>query len=100
VRSLNQNPNPRSPFTVRDDDDGRNSEISDADMLKYTGKTKDELKDWAKDRQGGSQFAGKINMNHSTRLGVSKQHMVRVVKVPTLTQDSNFHRNTKRAKRN
>ncbi|KAH8885458.1 hypothetical protein GQ53DRAFT_828862 [Thozetella sp. PMI_491] len=43
---------------------GRNKTISDEDMLKYTGKTKDELEVWAKDRPdvGGNQLSGKIGM--------------------------------------
>lgn len=37
--------------------------ISDDDVKKYTGMTKDELKDWAEDRDGvaGNQAAGKLN---------------------------------------
>lgn len=37
--------------------------ISDKDMEKYTGMTRDELQDWAKDRDGvaGNQAAGKLD---------------------------------------
>lgn len=37
--------------------------ISDKDLEKYTGMNKEELQDWAKDREGvaGNQAAGKIN---------------------------------------
>jgi len=50
---------------------GRNVQISDADLLKYTGKTKDELQAWAKDRPGvaGNQPAGKLAMGPATGLG-------------------------------
>ena len=50
---------------------GRNVQISEADLLKYTGKTKDELQAWAKDRPGvaGNQPAGKLAMGSSTGLG-------------------------------
>jgi hypothetical protein len=50
---------------------GRNVQISDADLLKYTGKTKDELQTWAKDRPGvaGNQAAGTLVMGSTTGLG-------------------------------
>lgn len=37
--------------------------IPDKDLEKYTGMTKDELQDWAKDKDGvaGNQAAGKLN---------------------------------------
>lgn len=40
-----------------------NKPISDKDMEKYTGMTRDELQDWAKDRDGvaGNQAAGKLD---------------------------------------
>ena len=42
----------------------KRGKISDEDMLKYTGKTKDQLKAWAKDEPGvgGNQAAGKLAM--------------------------------------
>src|SRR5690554_1053124 len=42
----------------------KRGKISDEDMLKYTGKTKDELQAWAKDEPGvgGNQAAGKLTM--------------------------------------
>ncbi|KAH6838386.1 hypothetical protein B0I37DRAFT_387644 [Chaetomium sp. MPI-CAGE-AT-0009] len=50
---------------------GRNVQISDADLLKYTGKTKDELQKWAKDRPGvaGNQAAGKLAMGPAVGVG-------------------------------
>ncbi|KAK3296592.1 uncharacterized protein B0H64DRAFT_472818 [Chaetomium fimeti] len=50
---------------------GRNVQIPDADLLKYTGKTKDELQTWAKDRPGvaGNQAAGKLAMGPAAGLG-------------------------------
>ncbi|KAH6641932.1 hypothetical protein F5144DRAFT_481825 [Chaetomium tenue] len=50
---------------------GRNVQISEADLLKYTGKTNDELQAWAKDRPGvaGNQPAGKLAMGSTTGLG-------------------------------
>ncbi|KAF9870655.1 hypothetical protein CkaCkLH20_11961 [Colletotrichum karsti] len=46
----------------------KSSEISEEDMLKYTGKTKAELTAWAKDRPGvgGNQPAGKVDAGNST----------------------------------
>ncbi len=48
----------------RDAKASRSDTISDEEMLKYTGKTKDQLDVWAKDRPdvGGNQLAGKIGM--------------------------------------
>jgi hypothetical protein len=53
---------------------GRNVQISDADLLKYTGKSRAELKDWAKDRPGvaGNQLAGKLAMGPASGLGGSQ----------------------------
>ncbi|KAG7286410.1 hypothetical protein NEMBOFW57_008720 [Staphylotrichum longicolle] len=50
---------------------GRNVQISEEDMLKYTGKTKAELQDWAKDRPGvaGNQAAGTLAMGPASGLG-------------------------------
>jgi hypothetical protein len=50
---------------------GRNVQISDADLAKYTGKTRAELKEWAKDRPGvgGNQPAGKLAMGPAVGLG-------------------------------
>ena len=49
---------------------GRNLQISDEDMVKYTGKTKAELQAWSKDRPGvaGNQSAGKIALGPATGL--------------------------------
>jgi len=49
----------------------RNVQISEADLLKYTGKTKAELQDWAKDRPGvgGNQAAGTLAMGPASGLG-------------------------------
>jgi hypothetical protein len=50
---------------------GRNVQISDADLVKYTGKSRDELNAWAKDRPGvgGNQPAGKLAMGPTTGFG-------------------------------
>ncbi|KAK4151858.1 hypothetical protein C8A00DRAFT_16771 [Chaetomidium leptoderma] len=50
---------------------GRNVQISDADLLKYTGKTKEELNEWSKDRPGvgKNQPAGKLAMGPAVGLG-------------------------------
>ncbi len=49
---------------------GRNIQISDEDMVKYTGKTKAELQVWSKDRPGvaGNQPAGKLAIGPATGL--------------------------------
>ena len=45
--------------------------IPDEDLLKYTGKTKDEINNWAKDRPGvaGNQNPGSITAGHPTGFG-------------------------------
>ncbi|KAK3346596.1 hypothetical protein B0T25DRAFT_281867 [Lasiosphaeria hispida] len=50
---------------------GRNKTISEADLLQYTGKTKAELDEWAKDRPGvgGNRAAGTLAMGTTTGLG-------------------------------
>lgn len=50
---------------------GRNNQISDEDMKKYTGKTRDELNEWAKTAPdvAGNQMAGKIDNGPATGLG-------------------------------
>jgi hypothetical protein len=50
---------------------GRNAQISDADLKKFTGKTRDELNAWAKDRPGvaGNQAAGTLAMGPASGLG-------------------------------
>ncbi|EON95817.1 hypothetical protein UCRPA7_8690 [Phaeoacremonium minimum UCRPA7] len=50
---------------------GRNNEISDEDMKKYTGKTRDELNTWAKTAPdvAGNQVAGKIDTGPASGLG-------------------------------
>lgn len=47
---------------------GRNVQISEEDMVKYTGMTKAEMQEWAKDRPGvaGNQPAGKLAMGSAT----------------------------------
>lgn len=54
----------------QDSKTGRNNQISDADLLKYTGKTKAELNEWAKDQPNvaANQLAGKVGMG-STPVG-------------------------------
>lgn len=44
---------------------------SDEDILKYTGKSRDELNTWAADRPNvaGNQVAGKIDMGAASGLG-------------------------------
>ncbi|KAL1863883.1 hypothetical protein Daus18300_008032 [Diaporthe australafricana] len=51
---------------------GRNRPpISDADLQKHTGMTRDELGDWARDRPhvAGNQRAGAINVGPASGLG-------------------------------
>ncbi|KAF4839666.1 hypothetical protein CGCSCA4_v011092 [Colletotrichum siamense] len=45
----------------------RAGEISEEDMLKYTGKSKEELKEWAKDRPdvGKNQAAGRVDRGNN-----------------------------------
>ncbi|KAK0627964.1 hypothetical protein B0T14DRAFT_513600 [Immersiella caudata] len=51
--------------------DSKRGEISPEDVLKYTGKTKEEIKEWAKNEPGvaGNQAAGKLAMGNMTGLG-------------------------------
>ncbi len=51
---------------------GRNLQISDEDVVKYTGKTKSELQAWSKDRPGvaGNQPAGKLALGPATGLSM------------------------------
>jgi hypothetical protein len=46
-------------------------QISDADLLKYTGKNRAELNDWAKNQPGvaGNQAAGKLAMGPASGVG-------------------------------
>jgi hypothetical protein len=51
---------------------GRNkAPISDAELKKYTGMTRDELHDWTRDRShvGGNQLAGSITVGPASGLG-------------------------------
>ncbi|GKT40211.1 uncharacterized protein ColSpa_00392 [Colletotrichum spaethianum] len=50
---------------------GRNTVISDEDLLKYTGKRKDEINDWAKDRPGvaGNRAAGTLAAGPASGFG-------------------------------
>lgn len=51
---------------------GRNkSPVSDADLKKYTGMTRGELNDWARDRPhvAGNQLAGSITVGPASGLG-------------------------------
>lgn len=50
---------------------GRDKSISDEDMLKYTGKTKAQVNEWAKTAPGvaGNQAAGKLDMGPTSGLG-------------------------------
>ncbi|KAJ0385829.1 hypothetical protein COL922a_005634, partial [Colletotrichum nupharicola] len=45
----------------------RSGEISEEDMPKYTGKSKEELKEWAKDRPdvGKNQEAGRVDRGNN-----------------------------------
>lgn len=51
--------------------DSKRGEISDADVLKYTGMSKETLSQWANDRPGvgGNQAAGSIAAGNTTGLG-------------------------------
>lgn len=51
--------------------DSKRGEISDADVLKYTGMDKNTLSQWANDRPGvgGNQAAGSIAAGNTTGLG-------------------------------
>lgn len=50
---------------------GRNNTISDEDMKKYTGMTKEELGEWSKDRPhvGGNKNAGDITAGPASGFG-------------------------------
>ncbi|KAJ0158691.1 hypothetical protein CTA2_11072 [Colletotrichum tanaceti] len=50
---------------------GRDNVISDEDLLKYTGKSRDEINDWAKDRPGvaGNRAAGTLTAGPASGLG-------------------------------
>lgn len=56
--------------------DSKRGEISEADVAKYTGMSKAQLKDWAQDRPGvaGNQAAGAITAGAPSGLG--GQHAV------------------------
>ncbi|KAK3368754.1 hypothetical protein B0H63DRAFT_489136 [Podospora didyma] len=51
--------------------DSKRGEISEEDVLKYTGKTKSQINEWAKNEPGvaGNQPAGKIDMGNASGLG-------------------------------
>ncbi|KAK5660602.1 hypothetical protein OQA88_13165 [Cercophora sp. LCS_1] len=51
--------------------DAKRGELSEEDVLKYTGKSKDEIREWGKDRPGvaGNQAAGKLDMGGTSGLG-------------------------------
>ncbi|KAF9876537.1 hypothetical protein CkaCkLH20_05945 [Colletotrichum karsti] len=50
---------------------GRDKVIPDEDLLKYTGKTREEINAWAKDRPGvaGNRAAGTLAMGPATGFG-------------------------------
>lgn len=51
---------------------GRNKPpVSDADLKKYTGMTRDEINDWARDRPhvAGNRLAGSIDVGPASGLG-------------------------------
>ncbi|KAF5517599.1 hypothetical protein CGCA056_v010905 [Colletotrichum aenigma] len=54
-----------------DKKNGRDKVISDEDLLKYTGKTREEINAWAKDRPGvaGNQAAGTLAAGPATGFG-------------------------------
>ncbi|KAJ9157239.1 hypothetical protein NKR23_g179 [Pleurostoma richardsiae] len=47
------------------------AQISDEDLKKYTGKSKEEIMEWSKNRPGvaGNQAAGKLGMGPSMGIG-------------------------------
>jgi hypothetical protein len=49
----------------------KRGEINPDDVLKYTGRTKEQINEWAKNEPGvaGNQAAGKIDMGGTTGLG-------------------------------
>ena len=51
--------------------DAKRGELSEADILKYTGKSKGEIREWGKNRPGvaGNQAAGKLDMGATTGFG-------------------------------
>jgi hypothetical protein len=51
--------------------DSKRGEISAEDVLKYTGKTKEQINEWAKNEPGvaGNQAAGTLAMGGTTGLG-------------------------------
>ncbi|KAF4773598.1 hypothetical protein HER10_EVM0002258 [Colletotrichum scovillei] len=64
------NPSPKKSLYRRFQDSKR-GEISDADVLKYTGMSKDALNGWAADRPGvgGNRAAGSITAGSPSGLG-------------------------------
>lgn len=50
---------------------GRNNPISDEELKKYTGKSREELSDWSKDRAhvGGNRNAGSITVGPASGWG-------------------------------
>ncbi|OBR04900.1 hypothetical protein CH63R_11603 [Colletotrichum higginsianum IMI 349063] len=50
---------------------GRDTVISDEDLVKYTGKRRDEINDWAKDRPGvaGNRAAGTLAAGSASGFG-------------------------------
>ncbi|KAI3535458.1 hypothetical protein CSPX01_11412 [Colletotrichum filicis] len=55
----------------QDKKSGRDTQISDEDLKRYTGKTKDEINDWAKDRPGvaGNRAAGTLTAGPASGFG-------------------------------
>ncbi|GAB1317141.1 hypothetical protein MFIFM68171_07351 [Madurella fahalii] len=65
--------NPAKKSFYRSFQDAKRGEISEEDVLKYTGKTKSQIGEWAKTQPGvaGNQAAGKLDMGAATGLGGS-----------------------------
>ncbi|KAM9884063.1 hypothetical protein VDGL01_01868 [Verticillium dahliae] len=59
---------PKKSLYQRFKDRKKGGEISEADVAKYTGMSKAQLAEWAKDRPGvgGQQAAGKINAGEAS----------------------------------
>ncbi|GJC88866.1 hypothetical protein ColLi_11704 [Colletotrichum liriopes] len=55
----------------QDKKNGRDTDISDDDLLKYTGRRRDEITDWAKDRPGvaGNRAAGTLTAGPASGFG-------------------------------
>ncbi|KAK0744254.1 hypothetical protein B0T18DRAFT_305113, partial [Schizothecium vesticola] len=61
----------KKPSLYRRFQDAKRGELKEEDILKYTGKTKDDIVNWSKTAPGvaGNQAAGKLDMGGTSGLG-------------------------------